>query len=100
MVIRLTAKQGEADRFAQILEDALDHVLAEPGTTPWLAVRAEDDPTTFFVVDLYADRAALEAHVNGAAAALVLGEGRKHLVADPELVTVELLAGKDTSAGA
>jgi quinol monooxygenase YgiN len=61
-------------------------------------VRAVDDPTTFFVVDLYADHAALERHVNGPAAALVLGEGRKHLVSDPEIVTVGLVAGKDVGA--
>ena len=100
MVIKFTAKAAEADAFAQILDDALAHVEPEPGTTPWMAVRAVDDPATFFVVDLYADQAALERHVNGPAAALVLGEGRKHLVSDPEIATVALIAGKDVGAPA
>ena len=95
MVIKFTAKAEEADAFAQLLDDALELVKPEPGTSPWLAVRAVDDPNTFFVVDLYADHAALERHVNGPAAALVLGDGRRHLVADPELATVSLIAGKD-----
>jgi quinol monooxygenase YgiN len=98
MVIKFAAKADEAEAFAQILDDALALVAPEPGTTPWLAVRAVDDPNTFFVVDLYADEAALERHVNGPAAALVLGEGRKHLVSDPEIAIVGLLAGKDVEA--
>jgi quinol monooxygenase YgiN len=100
MVIKFTAKAGEAAAFAQKLSDALDFVTPEPGTTPWMAVRAVDDPNTFFVIDLYADYAALERHVNGPAAALVLGEGRKRLVADPEIATVRLLAAKDVEAPA
>ena len=98
MVIRFSARAEAAEAFARILEDALALVQPEPGTTPWLAVRAVDDPTTFVVVDLYADHAALERHVNGPAAALVLGEGRQHLVSDPEIVTVGLVAGKDVGA--
>ena len=100
MVIKLTAKPGEAEAVAQILSDALALVTPEPGTTPWMAVRAVDEPSTFYVVDLYADHAALERHVDGPAAALVLGEGRKHLATDPEIATVGLLAGKDVAASA
>ena len=89
MVVEFTAKAAEAEAFAQILDDALSLVKPGPGTTPWMGVRAVDDPNTFFVVNLYADHAALERHVNGPAAALVLGEGREHLVADPEIATVK-----------
>ena len=94
MVIRFTTKPEEADRFAAILSEALSLVEPEPGTTPWMGVRASEDPNTFVVVDLYGDAAAMERHVNGPAAALVLGEGRKLLTGDPDIVTVELLAGK------
>jgi quinol monooxygenase YgiN len=95
MVIRFAAKPEEAERFAASLSEALSLVAPEPGTTPWMAVRASEDPNTFFVVDLYGDSAAQERHVNGPAAALVLGEGRKLLTGDPDIVTVELVAGKD-----
>ena len=100
IVIKFTARPDEAETFARILEDARELVEAEPGTTPWMAVRAVDDPNTFFVVDLHADRAALDGHVNGPAGALVLGEGGKHLAADPEITIVGLLAGKDVEATA
>ena len=95
MVIRFTARPEEAERFAGILSEALTHVEPEPGTTPWMAVRAQDDPTTFFVVDLYADAAAMQRHVDGAAAALVLGEGSKLLAHEPDICVVSLIAGKD-----
>lgn len=95
MVIRFITKPAEAERFAAILSEALSLVEPDPGTTPWMGVRASEDPNTFFVVDLYEDPAAQDRHVNGPAAALVLGEGRKLLTQDPEIVTVELIAGKD-----
>jgi quinol monooxygenase YgiN len=94
MVIRFTATPEGTEPFAELLEQALALVEPEPGTTPWMALRDSEKPNTFFVVDLYADAAARERHVTGPAAALVLGEGRKHLVADPEIAEVGLLAGK------
>jgi quinol monooxygenase YgiN len=100
IVIKFTARPEEAEAFAAILEEAAGLVEADPGTTPWMAVRAVDDPNTFFVVDLHADRAALDGHVNGPAGALVLGEGGKLLSAEPEITIVGLLAGKDLEVGA
>lgn len=95
MVIRFTARPEEAERFAAILSEAQPLVEPEPGTTPWMGVRSSEDPNTFFVVDLYGDPEAQERHVNGPAAALVLGEGRKLLAKDPDIVIVQLIAGKD-----
>ena len=100
IVIKFTARPEEAEAFAGVLEDARALVEAEPGTTPWMAVRAVDDPNTFFVVDLHADRAALDGHVNGPAGALVLGEGGKLLAAEPEITIVGLLVGKDVQVTA
>ena len=100
MVITFTTTPEGTERFAEILETALGHVEPEPGTTPWLALRATDDPHTFFVVDLYADADAMQRHVDGPAAALVLGEGRACLARDPEIRVVSLLAGKDVAVAA
>jgi quinol monooxygenase YgiN len=94
LVIKFTAKPEEAERFAGILSDAVTKVEDEPGTAPWMAVRAKDDPNTFFVVDLHADDAALDAHMNGDAAALVLGEGGKLLAGSPEVAITTLISGK------
>jgi quinol monooxygenase YgiN len=94
LVIKFTVKPEHAESFAGILTDAVTRVEPEPGTTPWMAMRANDAPNTFFVVDLHADTAALEAHMNGQAAALVLGEGGKLLDGDPEVAITTLISGK------
>jgi quinol monooxygenase YgiN len=94
LVIKFTVKPENADGFAGILSNAVARVEEEPGTTPWIAMRAKDDPSTFFVVDLHADAAALDAHMNGQAAALVLGEGGKLLDGDPEVAITTLVSGK------
>jgi quinol monooxygenase YgiN len=94
LVIKFTAKPENAERFAGILSEALGRVEPEPGTTPWMAMRGEEDPNTFFVVDLHANKEALETHMNGSAAALVLGEGGKLLDRDPEVAITTLISGK------
>jgi quinol monooxygenase YgiN len=94
LVIKFTAKPETAENFAGILTDAVAKVHDEPGTTPWMAMRAKDDPNTFFVVDLHADADALDAHMHGPAAALVLGEGGKLLDGSPEVAITTLISGK------
>jgi quinol monooxygenase YgiN len=94
LVIKFTTRPENAESFAGILSDAVARVEQEPGTTPWMAMRANEDPNTFFVVDLHADAAALDAHMNGAAAALVLGEGGKLLEGSPEVAITSLISGK------
>lgn len=96
MVIKFTVKPENTDRFAALLEQAAPLVeRAENGTTPWMAVRASEADNVFFVVDLYADADAMQAHLDGEAAALVLGEGGKLLELEPEVVTTRLLSGVD-----
>jgi quinol monooxygenase YgiN len=94
-VIRFTTTPDGADEFAGILERAIEHVQAESGTMTWMASRSEDDPTCFFIVDLFGDAAARSAHFEGSAAALILGEGGPLLAGQPDISTVELLAGKN-----
>jgi quinol monooxygenase YgiN len=93
-VIKFTAKPENAERFESILTEAVRSVEPETGTTPWMAMRGQEDPNTFFVVDLHANKEALETHMNGAAAALVLGEGGKLLDRDPEVAITNLISGK------
>jgi hypothetical protein len=57
--------------------------------------RSEDDPISFFIVDLFSDGAPRSAHFEGSAAALILGEGGPLLASQPEISAVELLAGKN-----
>lgn len=94
LVVKLTAKPERADEFAGFVERALEHVNAEPGTSPWIGARDEQDPTVFFVVDLFSGEDARQAHLTGEAAKLLLGEGAALLAGDPVVHQISLLAGK------
>ena len=94
-VIRFTTTPEGADEFASILARAIEHVQAETGATTWMASRCEEDPTCFFIVDLFTDEAARTAHFEGSAAALILGEGGPLLAGEPEISSVQLLVGKN-----
>ena len=94
-VIHFTTRPDGADEFAAILQRAIAHVQAESGTTTWMASRSEDDPTSFFIVDLFGDAGARSAHFEGDAAALILGEGGPLLAGQPEISAVGLVAGKN-----
>ena len=73
---------------------SVDSVEAEAGTRPWLTLRAEQDPTVFYLVDLFDDEDARNVHLNGAAAELILGTGGALLAEQPTPVPTTLVAGK------
>ncbi|WP_158276628.1 putative quinol monooxygenase [Paraconexibacter algicola] len=94
LVIQFKTKPDTAEQFSDILVAALEHVEAEAGTRPWLTLRAEQDPTVFYLVDLFDDEDARNIHLNGAAAELILGTGGALLAEQPSPVPVTLVIGK------
>ncbi len=94
-VIGFTATPEGADRFADVLARLLEHVNAEAGTTTWIGARSEDDPTRFFIADLFADDDARAVHFTGEAAKLLRAEAPGLLAGDPDISRVQLLAGKN-----
>jgi quinol monooxygenase YgiN len=57
------AKEGKADRLAELIEELAPPSRAEPGNRFYQAQRAADDPQLFFLYEQYADAAAYEAHM-------------------------------------
>ena len=94
-VIRFTATTEGADQFASVLERLLEHVNAETGTTTWIGARSQDDPTSFFIVDLFSDDDARTLHFNGDAAKLLGAEAPGLLAGHPDISRIGLLAGKN-----
>jgi quinol monooxygenase YgiN len=94
-IIRFTTSADGADEFAAVLDRAVEHVNAETGTTTWFAGRSETDGASFVLVDLFADEEARNAHFAGPAAQLIVSEGGPLLEGQPEIMAVQLLAGKN-----
>jgi quinol monooxygenase YgiN len=58
------AKEGKAERLAEVIEELLAPSRAEPGNVFYQAQRAVDDPRLFYLYEQYADEAAYEAHMD------------------------------------
>lgn len=66
IAISITAKAGEEERVAKILADLVAPTMAEPGVKLFLPYRSPDDRASFFIFELYRDRAAWDAHQQSA----------------------------------
>ena len=61
-MVRITAKEGEADAVADILQGLAEPSMAEPGMKFFMPYRSPDDPLQFFVYEIYDDAAGWDAH--------------------------------------
>ena len=59
-----TAKSGHEQDIAHVLEAMTPLSRAEPGCHHYQAHRSLDDPRTFFLYEVYEDKAAFEAHAS------------------------------------
>ena len=62
VAITITAKTGEGDAVAEILEGLIEPTLAEPSVKLFLPYRSATDPRCFFIYELYRNEAAWTAH--------------------------------------
>ncbi|WP_315743983.1 putative quinol monooxygenase [Bradyrhizobium sp. SZCCHNR1075] len=66
VVAQWEAKNGEADRVAEILSRFLPEAQKEPGAQLFLISRAKDNPAQFLFYELFRDEAAFKAHQESA----------------------------------
>ena len=66
VVAQWEAKEGEADRVADILSRFLPEAQSEPGAQLFLISRAKENPAQFLFYELFRDEAALKAHQESA----------------------------------
>jgi quinol monooxygenase YgiN len=66
VVARWEAKDGQADKVADILSRFLPEAQREPGAKLFLISRAKDNPAQFLFYELFADEAAFKAHQESA----------------------------------
>lgn len=62
VMVRITAKEGEADAVAEILQNLVAPSNAEAGMKFFMPYRSPNDPSQFFVYELYEDASGWEAH--------------------------------------
>ena len=75
VVATITAKAGRADDIIAAFDGAKHAVQGETGTLQYVLHRSQANPDLLFVTELYADQAALDAHMSGAAIAALGGIG-------------------------
>ena len=62
LVVRMTAREGEEERAAELIPRLVEASAAEPGNVHYLAHRDPEDPRVFLMYEQYRDKAAFEAH--------------------------------------
>ncbi len=66
VVAQWEAKEGQADRVAEILQRFLPEAQAEPGIKLFLISRAKENPAQFLFYELFRNEAAFKAHQESA----------------------------------
>ena len=66
VVAQWEAREGQADRIADILSRFLPEAQREPGAQLFLISRARDNPAQFLFYELFRDEAAFKAHQESA----------------------------------
>ena len=66
VVAQWEAKEGQADRVADILDGFLPEAQKDPGAKLFLISRGKDNPAQFLFYELFQDEAALKAHQESA----------------------------------
>ena len=62
LVARMTARDGEQDRAAELIPQLVEASRAEPGNVHYIAHRDPEDPRVFLMYEQYRDKAAFEEH--------------------------------------
>jgi quinol monooxygenase YgiN len=62
LVARMTTRDGEQDRAAELLGPLAEASRAEPGNVHYIPHRDPEDPRVFLMYEQYRDKAAFEAH--------------------------------------
>jgi quinol monooxygenase YgiN len=66
VVAQWEAKEGQADKVAEILHRFLPEAQSDPGTMLFLIGRGKENPAQFLFYELFRDEAAFKAHQDSA----------------------------------
>lgn len=96
-VIPFEAQPGKGEEVARLIADALPEVENERGTPLWLVLRSNANPDTVFLVDLFEDDKARDAHLQGKAAEKIFATVPALLASAPVIHPADVVASKGAS---
>ena len=91
VIAQWEAKDGQADRVAEILSRFLPEAQREPGAKLFLISRARENPAQFLFYELFRDEAAFKAHQDRAHFKTYIAEQALPLLAKRERAQYALL---------
>ena len=99
LVVRFTLRPGHEEAFDGLVARTLEGIRAhEPGTLAYVVHAVEGDPGVRLFYELYADRAAFEAHEAQPHTRAFLAEREQHL-AGVDVTALRLQRGAGHAAG-
>lgn len=96
LLAELQATPATCGEVASALEGLAQLARKEPGCIAYTLHRRQDDPCAFVLYELYADRAACDAHLGSAPVQAVLGRFGTLLAAAPRIAFCDPVAGHGT----
>ena len=92
LYVRIEAKTGREEEVESFIKEALRLVHDEPAPLLWFAVRL--DPSTFAIIDAFADESGREAHLAGQVASALKEKRPQLLASEPTIERFDILAAK------
>ncbi|MFI9532849.1 putative quinol monooxygenase [Nocardia fusca] len=99
VVATMIAKSGEEDTVEKTLSEAAVSVHAEQGCLLYALHRKNGAPETFVMIEKWASREDLDAHLRGGAMREVGAALRSALAAPPDVQLLDALPAGDTNSG-
>lgn len=86
LIVRFTLRDADAaQRFDALVERTLEGIRNEPGTLVYVVHTPENEPLVRVFYELYADRAAFEAHEAQPHTQQMLAEREQYLISTTEV---------------
>lgn len=93
LLAELHATTATRDEVARLLEGLAQLARTEPGCIAYTLHRRQEDPCAFVLYELYADRAACDAHLGSAPVQAVLERFGSLLATAPRIAFCDTVAG-------
>ena len=97
-VVKLTAAEGKRDEALATLGKLVAATGDEPGTVQYVMHTEVDDPQVIWFYELYADKAAFEAHIGSTTMAEVMGSLSGLLDGPADMRQLEIVQAKGGAA--